>query len=120
MPYRQAHGLPIEANLELPRRGLVTYTWGNVSGIDRSKGLMVIKPSGAEYSALRPEDIVVLAVSYTHLDVYKRQGKIMLPKDYLVYCLTGVHATDYSDASGMLLLDVEHKCCCLLYTSICV
>ena len=34
----------------------------------------------------------------------------MLPKDYLVYCLTGVHATDYSDASGMLLLDVEHKC----------
>ena len=35
-----------EANLELPRRGLVTYTWGNVSGIDRSKGLMVIKPSG--------------------------------------------------------------------------
>ena len=49
-----------EANLELPRRGLVTYTWGNVSGIDRSKGLMVIKPSGAEYSALRPEDLVVL------------------------------------------------------------
>lgn len=38
-----------EANLELPRRGLVTYTWGNVSGIDRSKGLMVIKPSGVEY-----------------------------------------------------------------------
>ena len=36
--------------------------------------------------------------------------KIMLPKDYLVYRLTGVHATDYSDASGMLLLDVEHKC----------
>lgn len=36
--------------------------------------------------------------------------KIMLPKDYLVYSLTGVHATDYSDASGMLLLDVEHKC----------
>ena len=49
-----------EANLELPRRGLVTYTWGNVSGIDRSKGLMVIKPSGVEYSALRPEDLVVL------------------------------------------------------------
>lgn len=49
-----------EANLELPRRGLVTYTWGNVSGIDRDKGLMVIKPSGVEYSALRPEDLVVL------------------------------------------------------------
>lgn len=36
--------------------------------------------------------------------------KIMLPKDYINYCLTGVHCTDYSDASGMLLLDVEHKC----------
>ena len=35
-----------EANLELPKKGLVTYTWGNVSGIDREKGLIVIKPSG--------------------------------------------------------------------------
>ena len=38
-----------EANMELPRRGLVTYTWGNVSGIDRASGLFVIKPSGVEY-----------------------------------------------------------------------
>lgn len=43
-------------------------------------------------------------------ELFARIRKIMLPKDYLVYCLTGVHATDYSDASGMLLLDVEHKC----------
>ena len=43
-------------------------------------------------------------------ELFARIGKIMLPKDYLVYRLTGVHATDYSDASGMLLLDVEHKC----------
>ena len=43
-------------------------------------------------------------------ELYARIAKIMLPKDYLVYCMTGVHATDYSDASGMLLLDVEHKC----------
>ena len=49
-----------EANMELPRRGLVTYTWGNVSGIDREHGLMVIKPSGVEYDELRPEDLVVL------------------------------------------------------------
>ncbi len=42
-------------------------------------------------------------------DLFAIIEKIMLPKDYLVYCLTGVHATDYSDASGMLLLDVEHK-----------
>ncbi len=49
-----------EANMELPRRGLVTYTWGNVSGIDRDAGLFVIKPSGVEYDALRPDDLVVL------------------------------------------------------------
>ena len=41
---------------------------------------------------------------------FARISKIMLPKDYLVYKMTGVHATDYSDASGMLLLDVQHKC----------
>lgn len=49
-----------EANLELPRRGLVTYTWGNVSGIDREQGLVVIKPSGVEYEELTPERLVVL------------------------------------------------------------
>ena len=43
-------------------------------------------------------------------DNFARISKIMLPKDYLVYKMTGVHATDYSDASGMLLLDVQHKC----------
>ena len=41
-----------EANMELPRRGLVTYTWGTVSGIDRDKGLVVIKPSGVWAGAL--------------------------------------------------------------------
>lgn len=41
---------------------------------------------------------------------FARIAKIMLPKDYINYCLTGVHACDYSDASGMLLLDVKHKC----------
>ena len=49
-----------EANMELPARGLVTYTWGNVSGIDREKGLFVIKPSGVEYEDLTPEDLVVM------------------------------------------------------------
>ena len=49
-----------EANMELPRRNLVTYTWGNVSGIDREKGLFVIKPSGVEYDELTPDDLVVM------------------------------------------------------------
>ena len=49
-----------EANMELPRRNLVTYTWGNVGGIDRERSLFVIKPSGVEYDELRPEDLVVM------------------------------------------------------------
>ena len=74
-----------EANMELPRRGLVTYTWGNVSGIDREKGLVVIKPSGVEYNELTPENLVVLDLdgnrvegelnpssdTKTHLELYK-------------------------------------------------
>ncbi len=74
-----------EANMELPRRGLVTYTWGNVSGIDREKGLFVIKPSGVEYDELKPEDLVVMDLNgnkvegklnpssdtKTHLELYK-------------------------------------------------
>ena len=49
-----------EANMLLPKYGLVTFTWGNVSGIDREKGLFVIKPSGVEYDKLCPEDMVVV------------------------------------------------------------
>ena len=49
-----------EANMMLPRYGLVTFTWGNVSGIDRSAGLFVIKPSGVAYEDLTPESMVVV------------------------------------------------------------
>lgn len=48
-----------EANLLLPKYGLITFTWGNVSGIDRPKGLVVIKPSGVEYEKMTAEDMVV-------------------------------------------------------------
>lgn len=50
----------LEANLQLPARGLVTYTWGNVSGIDRESGLVVIKPSGVPYEELTDDDMVVV------------------------------------------------------------
>ncbi len=49
----------LEANLELVRRGLVLYTFGNASGVDRKQGLVVIKPSGVDYDELRPEHMVV-------------------------------------------------------------
>ena len=48
------------ANLELPKRNLVTYTWGNVSGIDRATNLVVIKPSGVDYETMTAEDMVVV------------------------------------------------------------
>ena len=55
--------LVCKANLELPKYGLVTFTWGNVSGVDRENGLMVIKPSGVEYDAMTAEDMVIVSLS---------------------------------------------------------
>ena len=141
-----------EANLELPRRGLVTYTWGNVSGIcllytsgvgGQMHGLValdetdaVLRPAilwndgrtagetaflnedvGRQTLSARTGNIAFAGFTAPKLlwmrnhepDLFARIAKIMLPKDYLVYKLTGVHATDYSDASGMLLLDVQNK-----------
>ncbi len=74
-----------EANLELPRYGLVTFTWGNVSQIDRESGLFVIKPSGVDYDKLTSDDMVVMDLNGnrveghykpssdtpTHLELYK-------------------------------------------------
>ncbi len=52
-----------EANLLLPKYDLVTFTWGNVSGIDREAGLVVIKPSGVSYEAMTPDDMVVVSLA---------------------------------------------------------
>ena len=48
-----------EANMDLPKHGLVVFTWGNASGLDRERGLFVIKPSGVDYDVLKPEDLVI-------------------------------------------------------------
>lgn len=50
----------LEANLELPKRKLVIYDWGNVSGVDRDKGMIVIKPSGIPYKKMKKEHLVVV------------------------------------------------------------
>ena len=77
--------LVCEANLLLPQYGLVTFTWGNVSGIDRKSGLVVIKPSGVPYEGMRAEDMVVVDLdgsvvegkwkpssdTATHVELYK-------------------------------------------------
>ena len=79
-----------EANMLLPQHGLVTFTWGNVSGIDRSKGLLVIKPSGVPYESLSAEDMVVVDLrgnkvegrlnpssdTPTHVELYNRFAQV--------------------------------------------
>ena len=52
----------LEANLLLPKYNLITFTWGNVSGIDRERGLVVIKPSGVEYDGMTVDDLVVVTL----------------------------------------------------------
>ena len=52
----------LQANLALPKHGLVTFTWGNVSGVDRESGMMVIKPSGVEYDRMSADDMVVVSL----------------------------------------------------------
>ena len=80
----------LAANLLLPQYGLVTFTWGNVSGIDREKGLVVIKPSGVAYNAMTADDMVVVDLNGavvegryrpssdtpTHIELYKAFGNI--------------------------------------------
>jgi L-ribulose-5-phosphate 4-epimerase len=63
MQLRELREQVCEANLELPRRGVVLYTWGNVSGIDRERGVIVIKPSGVPYSELTPAKMVVVGLN---------------------------------------------------------
>ncbi|PIF21904.1 L-ribulose-5-phosphate 4-epimerase [Candidatus Pantoea floridensis] len=53
----------LEANLDLPRYNLVTFTWGNVSAVDRERGLLVIKPSGVKYEDMRRDDMVVVELA---------------------------------------------------------
>lgn len=74
-----------EANILLPKYGLVTFTWGNVSAIDRESGYFVIKPSGVEYEDMGPEDMVIMDLdgnkvegnlnpssdTATHIEIYK-------------------------------------------------
>ena len=86
----QLKQLVYEANMDLPKYGLVTFTWGNVSAIDRESRLFVIKPSGVEYDKLTPEDMVVVDLNgkkvegrynpssdtATHAELYKAFSEV--------------------------------------------
>ncbi len=83
--YKKLKKAVYEANMELPKRGMVLYTWGNVSGIDREKGVFAIKPSGVDYDKLTWEDMVIVDLegnvvdgklnpssdTATHVELYK-------------------------------------------------
>ena len=80
----------LKANLELVNRGLVMYTWGNASAIDRKSGLLVIKPSGVDYNVMTAEDMVVVDLegnkiegelnpssdTATHIELYKAFSEV--------------------------------------------
>lgn len=77
-----------KANIDLVKYGLVIFTWGNVSAIDREKGLVIIKPSGVSYDNMKPEDMVIVDIdgkiiegnlkpssdTFTHLILYRSEA----------------------------------------------
>lgn len=85
MKYQQLKQRVLEANLALPKHGLVTFTWGNVSEIDRNNGIIAIKPSGVDYDVMTIDDIVLVDLNgnmleghlnpssdtATHIELYK-------------------------------------------------
>ena len=73
--------LVYEANMELPQYGLVTFTWGNVSAIDRESGYFVIKPSGVPYEFLKPEDMVVMDLQGNRVE-----GELNPSSDTATHC----------------------------------
>ena len=96
-----------KANMDLPKYGLVTFTWGNVSGIDRESGLFVIKPSGVDYDLLTPDDMVVVDLNgnkvegkynpssdtATHVELYKAFPNIGEPHMQIIFMVKfHVHA----------------------------
>ena len=110
----QMHGLVILDNKDNVIRPAILWNDGRTSKETDYLNTVIGKDKLSEYTAniafagfTAPK---ILWVAENERDNFDRISKIMLPKDYINYCLTGVHATDYSDASGMLLLDVKNKC----------
>ena len=116
-----------EANMELPAKGLVTYTWGNVSGIDRERGLFVIKPSGVDYEKLTPDMLVVMDLNGekvegdlnpssdtpTHIELYKA-----FPEVGGIVHTHSPWATSWAQAGRSIpCYGTTHADYCLLYTS---
>ena len=99
----------LEANLELVRRGLVIYTWGNVSAVDKERGLVIIKPRGIEYDQLTAEDMSVV-----DMDGRQVEGKL-LPSVDLDY-----HLALYRSFEGLGGVAHTHSTCATAFAQACV
>ena len=108
----------LKANLLLPKYGLITFTWGNVSAIDREKGIVAIKPSGVEYDVMKAEDIVLVDLDghvvegnlkpssdlATHLEFYRNW-----PNVNGVVHTHSPWATSFAQAGLDLLASARHR-----------
>ena len=110
----QMHGLVILDDQDRVIRPAILWNDGRTGKQTDYLNQVIVKETLSKYTAniafagfTAPK---ILWVKENEPENFSRVCKIMLPKDYLAYCLTGVHCCDYSDASGMLLLDVQHKC----------
>ena len=117
-----------KANMDLPKYGLVTFTWGNVSGIDRESGLFVIKPSGVDYDLLTPDDMVVVDLNGNKVEgkynpssswatSWAQAGRAIpcygtTHADYIygevpcARCLEGKEFEEYEKNTGLLIVDL--------------
>lgn len=115
-----------EANMELPRHGLVTYTWGNVSAIDHEKGLIVIKPSGVDYNELAPDNLVIVDMdgnvvegslkpssdTKTHLELYNAFPALGgIVHTHSTYAVAWAQACKDIPAFGTTHADYFYGCC---------
>ncbi|HKV23619.1 MAG TPA: L-ribulose-5-phosphate 4-epimerase [Candidatus Acidoferrum sp.] len=103
----------LDANLELVRRGLVLYTFGNASGISREEGLVVIKPSGVPYETMKPEDLVVVDLTGEIVEGSLRPSSD-LPTHLILYrafaAIGGVAHTHSSAATAWAQAQKEIPC----------
>ncbi|STV70138.1 L-ribulose-5-phosphate 4-epimerase [Klebsiella pneumoniae] len=115
----------LEANLALPKHNLVTLTWGNVSAVDREKGVFVIKPSGVDYRVMTADDMVVVSLESGEVVEGNKKPSSDTPTHRLLYqafpTLGGIvhthsrHATIWAQAGQSIPRDRHYPCRLLLW-----
>ena len=93
----------LAANLALPAHQLVTFTWGNVSAVDRASGLMMIKPSGVEYDEMQAEDMVVVDIASGKVVEGNKKPSSDTPTHLALY-------RRYADIGGIVHTHSRHSC----------